>query len=212
MMPDKISIYMNDASMLVAFSESTHIIVFEKKDHWSIVDKIRIPSPNSCSMTDIRDNIHSLIEQMGGCRVIAGLELVGLPFNIFDRMGFDIFTISSFSDEVLDGILNDIQHGNEMEQMRLEIIRNAKPVETLTSGIYFLDLAMLQNECPEISSKQALKDFLNETAFMELHMICKHIPPWLENGNYKITSSKNEDGNLFCIIAKNNERGSVKDD
>jgi hypothetical protein len=83
------------------------------------------------------------------------------------------------------------------------IVKDAKPVETSTPGVYFLDLVALQKECPEVTSKMAMMDFLKNTPFMELHLVCKHIPPWIENsGTYKVQVTSDKAGAVQAIITR----------
>jgi len=68
--------------------------------------------------------------------------------------------------------------------------------------VFSLDLIALQNECPEVSSKKAMADFLENTPFLELHLVCKHIPPWIENsGKYNI-KAQNIDGAVSAVITR----------
>ena len=133
--------------------------------------------------------------------------MLGIPFCVVDSFGFKIFSINELNNDCLDGIVEDIESSNMIEKMKKQIVENAMPVETETEGIFYLDLVLLQTECPEISSKKALKDFLNTTPFLELQLLCNHIPPWLENGEYEISSQKTPDKKTFATIRKNYNRG-----
>lgn len=201
-MKNIVSIFMQDDNNLVAFLKSTKIIVFEQSDVWKEIKTIALPNKYSQNPLQLRKQISNIVNQLGECKIIAGKELIGIPYCVFDGNGFSIFSISQLNDKVLDGIINDIESANTEEYIKNEIIKNAKPVETNTPGVYYMDLIMLQTECPEISSKTALKDFLINTPFMELKLLCNHIPPWLENSEFDIISTKNADNNFLATITK----------
>lgn len=198
-----IAVLMNKNHEVVKFFDCDMLTIFIKDDdRWYIkkeysFNKIEPSTPNK-----IRKDTSCLLKELNGCIAIAGNSLNGIAFSVFDMAGFNIFDISSVNDDVLNGILEDIQYGNEEQHIKQEIIKNAKPVETSEMGVYFLDLIMLQTECPEISSKKALKDFFANTPYMELQLICKHIPPWIENDTsleIKHQFKQNED-TIYVVI------------
>lgn len=201
-MKQTISVYMQDSNKLISFLKSTKIIVFEKSDVWREVKTIPLPESYSTNPAELRRQISIIINELVGCNIIAGLELIGIPYCVFDSNGFSIFSISKLNDKVLDGIIADIEDTDLLAISKNEIINNAIPVETEISGVYYLDLVMLQRECPEISSKKALKDFLTSTPFIELQLLCNHIPPWLENFDYDIASRRTNYDNILATITK----------
>lgn len=198
-----IAVYTDQDHALCNFAEAERIIIYRKDDNWDEETSFPIVHTASAHLADLRQDILTIIEQVGDCRIIVGGSLTGAAFSLFDRAGFQIFGILAVDDETFDGILQDIAGGDALRRMREEIIKNARPVETETDGIYYLDLIALQTECPEVSSKKALMDFLENTPFLELHLVCRHLPPWLENGAYKIQQEKRKDGTVFAVIMKN---------
>lgn len=201
-MNNYICVFLQDDDKLDSFLKSSKIVVFNKSDAWERVKTIILPDKYSQSPSELRKQMTSIIGQLGDSKIIAGLELTGIPYRVFDSFEFSIFSISELNDEVLDGIISDIKNANIKEYMKNEIINNAKPVKTQVPGVYSLDLITLQTECPEISSKKALKDFFCNTPFIELQLLCNHIPPWLENGDYDITSYKDKGEKIMAIIRK----------
>ncbi len=178
---NKIAIYMKDDEFLNSFFESNRVLIFSRKDGvWIQTESVDYCITAQMPIGEIRRRARTLTELLGDCRVIAGLEMLGIPFSVFDMAGYHIFTVTEINSTIFEEILADIENGDAQNRMREEIIKNAKPVETDVPGMYFLDLILLQTECPEISSKKALRDFLESTPFLELKLICKHLPPWLE--------------------------------
>ncbi|HOV41162.1 MAG TPA: Fe-only nitrogenase accessory AnfO family protein, partial [Oscillospiraceae bacterium] len=67
---------------------------------------------------------------------------------------------------------------------------------------YYFDLAALQEKFPEISSKKALSQFFEETPFLELELVCTHLPPWIESLGYDITFKKQNEKTVAVIKKK----------
>lgn len=200
-MKNSASVIMQDFNLSDSFLKSTHISIFNKSDAgWSVEKEVPVKICFTDEPSAVRDQLRELIEALGECRILAGKEISGLVFNIFDRMGFHIFNIDEINDACLDGILSDIEAGSEQDRIRKEMLENARPAETATPGTYFLDLIALQENCPDVSSKKALKTFFEEIPFLELELVCSHLPPWLENMGYEIKTQKLSENKLKATV------------
>lgn len=199
----KIALYLQDGCSAVSFSQANTLVIYEKeyKKEWRSTRTMSIDFSTAGGLSAQRFKVRALIAQLEGCGVIAGKSLTGVAYAEFDKAGFSIFEIESVQPDTFDGILREIAQSDEKLRIKAEMIRQAGPVETATPGIYFLDLAALQTECPEISSKKALNDFLSSTPFLELHLVCKHLPPWLRDFplNIKISGSGEQ---VTAVITK----------
>jgi hypothetical protein len=150
----------------------------------------------------LRQAVTDLLPMISDCDILAGRELSGLAFSVFNRAGLHIFEIQAINDKVLDGMVDDVVSADMAQNTKEEIIRSARPVSIGAPGIYFLDLVLLQTECPEVSSKKAMKDFFEQTPFLELHLICRHIPPWIESEERLKIDAKPKDGNVYAVIRR----------
>ena len=200
----KIAVFTNGNAEICDFFEAVRFLIFERNGaKWETVGEANFDKiiPSNPALT--RKNTQALLPLIEGCDVLAGGTLVGIPFSVFDRAGLHIFEISAIDDTVLDGIVEDVQSASAAVVAREKIIREARPVETATPGVYFLDLIALQREYPEVTSKKAMMDFLKDTPFLELRLVCKHVPPWIENSgvhNVRVTGDK--DGEVQAVITK----------
>lgn len=199
----RISVFTKGTS-LAAFVECNTLTNYvQQNGSWKKESSIGYLPIDSSSIANIRKEMERVIMLTGDSKIVACGDISGIPFTQFQTKGYYIFTIQDIKEETLDGILSDIEKNDKEKRMREEIIKNARPVETDTAGIYFLDLIMLQKECPEVSSKKALKEFLSNTPFLELRVKCAHIPPWLEQENlYDVKARKEKDGVYFCLTKK----------
>lgn len=202
-MNNKIAIIMKDNDSVAAYFEAEKIVIFNKDDFvWEPVFEISMPADLKTSPAGMRAGTVKIIEALGDCRIIAGGGIVGVPYTEFERYGFYIFDISEYGHEMFEAILEDIENEDGEAALKKKIILEARPVETSTPGVYYLDLVALQTECPEVSSKQAMKEFFETTPFMELQLICNHIPPWLEGMGLDIKESKTAEGKIRAIITR----------
>ncbi len=201
-MGEKIAVYMQADRSLVSFTDADQFTIYEKQDCWTPTGIVKLDDIIASNMTELRKTVGKTADKLGDCKIIAGKELTGIAFSVFDRKGFDVFEIAQLSNDILDGILEDIKQGDVLMKMKENIIKNAAPVETDTPGMYWLDLIELQTQCPEVSSKKALKDFLDSTPFLELALVCKHIPPWLETLPLDIKSTKADNDTISAVITR----------
>jgi len=202
----KIAVFANKDSQICVFFDAERFLIFERGEAeagWKMTSDKKFEKiiPSNPALT--RRSTQALLPLIEGCDVLAGGSLVGIPFSVFDRAGLHIFEIGAIGDEVFDGIIEDLHNANAAIVAKEKIIREAKPVETSTPGVYFLDLIALQKECPEVTSKKAMMDFMKDTPFLELRLVCKHIPPWIENaGLYNVQVTGDKDGEVQAVITR----------
>jgi len=203
-MAEKIAVTFKGKSDLAPLVEANTLMVFEKRENaWLARKEIPYQIDLSTNLQEIRNQVRNLITKLDDCKIIVSQSITGLVYNVFDRMGFHIFETVFFQPSLFDDILIDIQqHTEEIE--RNEAIPTT-PIETV-DGIFFLDLIRLQINHPDVSSKKALQPFLHNMPFIKLDMLCSHLPPWLENTEYKntfdIVSKKSGSAMLVTITKK----------
>jgi Fe-only nitrogenase accessory protein AnfO len=187
---------------LSSIEDCTDVLLFEKQNGVWIMTKqfsFRLEGGNPA---EIRDSVRSLILELGNCSMVVSTSIAGIPYYVFDRMGFSVFEANLLSCELLDDLLREV----ELEQRHIREEGTAtEPVPLDDEGRWFMDLISLQEKHPEISSKQALRPFLQKKNFFELKLLCTHFPPWMEldistmHLGYAIESNKN--GQLEVVIS-----------
>lgn len=198
----KIAVFLKDGN-LAPFMECNMGYIYEKgKDGWSLGDTASFSPIPAGTVRETRMGMKEVLPLAGEADAICCGEITGIPFAEFDRAGYCIFSIDAVNDRTLDGILEDMEASDEKKRIREEIIKNARPAETEEPGIYVLDLIMLQKECPEISSKKALREFLDTVPFLELRIDCAHIPPWLEREERFELKSQSGTGAVHVVLTK----------
>lgn len=182
---NRIAVFLKE-NAVCPFYKSDGFTVYEKTNgQWKIQRVDRFDGLDLFSPRQLRSKLLELPSLIADCKILAGGELAGLAFSVFDRAGLHIFAIDSVSDSVLDGILCDVEEADAA--LAAEDGGDIGPQETDKKGVYFLDLVKLQEAFPDISSKKALMGFFESAAFVQLKLICRHLPPWIEkSGKYFI--------------------------
>jgi hypothetical protein len=198
----KIAVFVNSEAELCHFFAAERFVIYENgAGGWTVsrsADFTRI-TPSTPPAT--RQNTEALLPLLEGCDILAGGGITGIPFTVFDRAGFRIFEIGAVSDETLNGIIGELEVAKAAAADKEAVMREAPPKETATPGVYVLDLVALQSQYPEISSKMAMKDFLENTPLLELRLSCQHIPPWLEAaGKYNVQVLQDSGERVEAII------------
>lgn len=180
-MLNKIAVIVDNTRTLSSFEAGTNINIYCKQEStWKLEEEITYSLNHSFTIPDIRDYIRTVILNLKDCKIIIGKTIAGLPYHIFNRMGFEIYESNFISDSILDEISSEVAESTSMRissQPMLSIL----PVQTEVDGIYYLNLIDLQDKHPEISSKKALQEFLSTKPFHMLELICSHVPPWFEH-------------------------------
>lgn len=169
------------AKGLCSFNQADRLIVFGRNDTgWIQAREIKLPVEPPASIREQRQRTEQLLSQIDDSRILVGQEISGIPYVVFDKAHFHIFQINQLSDEFFDAVVREVQSVESQKAANKEKLEQAAPVKTKQTGIYQLDLIKVQQEYPEITSKQALMGFLTKTSFVELHLHCRHTPPWIE--------------------------------
>ncbi len=176
-----VALFENAAGHLADMRSCTHLALWSKKacvqgtEGWE-ADRTIPFTLAACSQLDaMRTRIRLLGRDLPAGTIIAGTSIGGVLYEELNRMGFCLCELDTFHAEVLDALVAEV-----MVSMRKEPAVPKEPVPTESEGVYRINLMEVQAAYPEISSKKALRPFLASTPFLELEIICAHMPPWLE--------------------------------
>nr|WP_314463768.1 Fe-only nitrogenase accessory AnfO family protein [uncultured Clostridium sp.] len=189
---------------LVPFLQCNLVEIFKKEGaQWQAVRTSPFSSIKGNTVEELRKETEAVLTLTEDAKAVLCKELSGIAFSVFNQKGYCIFCAEKADQDTFDGMVKDMEESDEKRRRKEEMIKNAGPVETETPGIYFLDFMQLQKECPEISSKKALFPFLSNTPFLELRLVCAHIPPWLEtDASYEKKIHPREGGVHITVTRK----------
>jgi hypothetical protein len=205
-MTAKIAVFVQDKFKNGKTDTMMRVIIFQEDNGlWNQLDENYVNMNPETGIGAYREDIKKLIECLADCRIAAGPQFSGVLYRELDNSGFSIFEAQDFSPETLDGILRDLEKAGTEEATTAKAPKC--PVETETPGVFYFDFIRLQETFPEMSSKQALRSFLETTPFYELRLKCAHVPPWLEAGPYEMTTESGDDSTMAIIRKKQCGRG-----
>lgn len=212
-MTKEIAVYVNNFEETANLSENGIIKVFFKDgDEWNIVRTLPFKFQSTKEKEEIRLDTINIAEALGSCRIFVAKEFSDLAYTMIDSMGFSVWKMNGKPSGFLDYILE--KEAEEEEEIKLidsininENDQNIEPVGIGKNGYYILNIKDLQKHNVGITSKQALKPFLNHKDFNELIVTCSHIPNWIENELKKLKlnfqfSKINESDYIIIIINK----------
>lgn len=190
-MSKKIAVLLNNDEETETMYASTVIKVYSKeKSYWEVVNQFPFTLKNSTTVKSIRESLVNLVEKLEECKAIVAKELSGIPQTVLDMSGFTILEVEGKPEDFLDEVVESL----EKYQISLPYSNkecNISPVPINNEGNYYINLKEIQNNNQGVSSKQALRPFLNNTTFYELTIVCSHIPNWLEGELKKLNMALN---------------------
>ena len=199
---DKIAVIVNNDGLSSTFFDGSNINIYSKaEDSWQCTDCIPINFTTQNGMHILRKRLTEIIHELGSCKTIAGQEILGLPYNVLDVAGLNIFQIEGPPASFLDTINNMLDSDTKNRESKPKT--NFQPEPTGTEGCYRINLVDIQKDNHEISSKQILIPFLRNTCFYELEILCNHVPPWFEAEMERLNLRKEVqelDTNLYKVI------------
>ena len=201
-MTERIALTINSESRLCPFPESVYIKILQKTSGSWHTEKILPINLQLTNTDELRTRIRALITALPECRILLSTRISGIPYHIFDKMGFAIFEAPSISDNLLNDIVKDVIASKD--ELAADSLISRSPIE-ITPGCYYLDYLLLESKNPEITTKKALLPFFDSTPFFSLTIRVSHLPPWLEVGEYaqKYEISKKKNDNAMLVTIKN---------
>jgi Fe-only nitrogenase accessory protein AnfO len=182
-MEKKIAVFWDKDKNIASPQEAGELTVYNfERGKWYAKEFLDITNLFEGGITSVRNKTLGLVKKLGDCRVIAGKNITGVIYNIFDSEGFIISELTVFTEEELEYLYSQIEEqlkGMEREREEARLIPTA-PFETEVKGDYFFDFSLLKNTGTNHSSKSTILPFLNTADYRHLEIICDHVMPWFE--------------------------------
>ncbi|QCC85373.1 hypothetical protein DDIC_05685 [Desulfovibrio desulfuricans] len=167
---------------------------------WHAAESVPFSLEGCDTLAKMRDKLRQLASLLPADSAIAGASISGVAYNELSRMGFCLCELDAFTPDILDALASEI-----LASAQGEAEVPTAPTPTDAPGVYSINLMEVQAAHPDITSKKALRPFLASTPFVELKIICGHMPPWLEEHlrQHRLTCSiaRQEDGTVHASIS-----------
>ena len=201
-MTERIALTVNSDNRLSPFPESGYVKILQKTSADWQTEKMLPINLQVKSTDELRMRIRNLVNEMPECKILLSAGISGIPYHVFDKMGFAIFEAPAVSDSLLNDIIKDVVISKD--ELAADSLIPRAPVE-IADGCYYLDYLLLESKHPEITTKKAMLPFFDSTPFFSLTVRLSHLPPWLENGEYakRYDISNKKSDNVVLVTIKN---------
>lgn len=177
---DCIAVLENAENVITAMESCTHLTPWVRDwttgRSWQPGEPVPFSLTGCEGLAQTRERLRLLAGLLPEGAAIAATAISGLAYNELSRLGFCLCEMDAFSPDILDALAGEILASAQGEEET-----PTGPVPTDTPGMFSINLMEVQAAHPDISSKKALRPFLESTPFVELELICGHMPPWLED-------------------------------
>ncbi|MFV0466260.1 MAG: Fe-only nitrogenase accessory AnfO family protein [Lachnospiraceae bacterium] len=200
---EKIAVFLNNSDRVDHFYQCVKIRTYiYQTDGFQRDEDILFQGITPQTPRQIMADTTLIAKLVANCSVVAFKDISGIAYSVFDRMNFHIFSIDDDNEETLLGIHHDLSELVELKKRQTELQKEQIPHETETPGIYFFDMLKAQKADPELTSKKALKNFLDTTPFMELRVKGAHVPPWIKKDDRFTISEQEISGAVYMIVTR----------
>jgi Fe-only nitrogenase accessory protein AnfO len=180
-MAEKIAVLVDNQGLAGGFTESGVLKLYSRENgEWTVIKELPYNLPYSQGIKAVRANMMEMLNWLGECRLFLAREVAGLPYNILDIAGFNIYEVEGKPEELFDAVLEkEKSHSSPQSPSTTDSSVAYGPIKTNIEGNYYINLKQVQDANASLSSKQLLLPFLRLGTFFELEVSCYHVPPWL---------------------------------
>lgn len=178
-MNNKIAVVVDQEGRIGVIENKSRVDIYSKTDReWQLTESVEILIKDISNIEEVRSSVRTVALNLEDCRIVIGKNVSGIAYHILDRLGFYIFEVHEYHPDMFDDIVRDVEEMDGSKERGGDI--PLEPYSPENDGVYYLDLIKLQDMYPDISSKKAMAEFLNHEVFLRFELICRHMPPWME--------------------------------
>jgi Fe-only nitrogenase accessory protein AnfO len=161
------------------FEKNGIIKVFSKQDDGWVLQRARTYDIQGAGSADaMRSYLSEVAVWLGDCKNFLAKRMRGIHLAAFEKYQISFWEIDGSPEQFFDYI-QEAQSG-QTKPAQDPPDETIKPVEQ-KPGYYFVDLREVMNHKTSLNSRQVLEPFLRETSFLQLEVVCNHVPKWLED-------------------------------
>ena len=171
---------------------ASSVIVYERgAKEWQEIASFSCMPFGADTPQDLRILGDAISDELGDVKVILGSGISGASYFALNRVGFLLCESQGIGDGFFDNLFRELDADEDVMTIEKSksgsIPSGSGPSQTLVNpqptaqpGHYFINLKEVQQCNPLLSTKKILRPFLMGTLFLELVVLCSHVPPWLE--------------------------------
>lgn len=179
-MAREIAVHTSRKGETIPITESGTIVVYRKTmGLWGVERQLPFQLVQDKGLREMRAQMAAVLEFLGSCQILAASAISGVPYYELERGGISVWEVDGRPVEFLEQILAADEA--EQEEKQRPVVQPVIPIpEALGEGRYRISIKEIQEADTGITTKQVLMPFLRRGGFYSLHIICNHLPPWLE--------------------------------
>jgi Fe-only nitrogenase accessory protein AnfO len=175
----EIAAFLGDDRKTVPLNEPGMVVVFRReRGAWVQDRETAFALDPSRGLRELRQDVSGLLGFLGDCRVLVVKSASGALYFELEKARCSIWEIAGVPREFLDEVWRDEKEAQVSEPLPAGA-DIPSPLE-LSPGKFYLSIKEIQGKRPEVSSKQVLQQFVQQGRFVELEIVCDHVPPWIE--------------------------------
>ena len=173
----EIAVLMNSDGATSGFDKEGMICVFSKcKQEWEVVRQMEYSPQNMMDAAALHTKIREICDWLSVCKIIVVNRIRGIHYIAFEERQVSMLEIKGCPNDFLNDIQECVQHRRIGQEVPIE----HNTINMLQPGIYHTDLREVMKGNTSYSSKQILLPFLKQQQFVQLEILCDHVPKWLE--------------------------------
>jgi hypothetical protein len=206
----EIAVLLGPDGRTVPLSEPGTMVVFRRdRREWVRERETALALDPAKGLMGLRSTLAALVGFLGACKAVVVTSASGALFFELEKARCSVWEIPGSPDEFLEQVWRDEKEEQAAEPLPAGADIPA-PLE-IAPGRYYISIRGIQGKRPEVSSKQVLRQFVQQGGFTELEIICDHVPPWIEieaeRRGYGIVSEKTAQNEVKVILSKSSAGG-----
>jgi Fe-only nitrogenase accessory protein AnfO len=202
----EIAVITGSDGQTVPLSEPGTVAVYRReRGTWMVERQLPFALEVDGGLAGLRRRMGELIAFLGTCRTFVARSASGAFFFELEKAECQVFECAGSPAEFLDIVWLEAKEVLEEKTPLPPGADIPAPLE-ITPGKYYISISEIQGKRPEVSSKQVLRSFVNAGAFLELEIICDHMPPWIEIDaerlGYEISSERTGIHDLKVLVRR----------
>lgn len=171
----EIAVLVNLAGKTSLFTENGTVKVFSKNSSgWHLIREkaYRVEALNDGN--DLRNCLSDVGNWLADCKLLIVKRIRGIHYLALERFQISLLEIDGYPEDFLKHIEDCANHRRTEEIVPTEAIA----IHERRPGYYYIDLKDVMSGKTSYSSKQVLMPFFKENKFIQLEIICEHVPKW----------------------------------
>lgn len=146
---------------------------------WKNVRGMQLSPDPSQGLKGMRAMTAGIISCLGDCRIIVTRSASGALYFELEKARCALWEIAGRPEEFLEQVWADEEKERAAATAPAAAGGIPRPQEK-TPGNFFISIKEIQGKRPDMSSKQILRQFIQNGGFLVLDIVCSHVPPWIE--------------------------------